>query len=411
LRIAIVSYEFPPHNGTGGVAFYSFNLAKLLSSNHEVIVFSGSNLDLEESYLENKTEGFTSVIVNTKDDKSFTADVLSIFEKYHLKNPFDIVESPEVGACALHIKEKYIDLNLVVKLHTPLALLGYYTLKNSDVNFKIKWGLKSLISFGKVNAEKFYITPKHLDKEYKITQIATKIYSPSNALKEELGKLWQLDNHIERIPNFYPIDKSTSLSIFDSKKNTIKQKLEISFIGKLTFLKGADTIFELISDLLKTEINFQINIIGNDGGDLFGRKYLDKFKAIINHQRVNYMNRVPNEYVLEVLRKTHILLVPSLWENQPTIIFEAIANGCLVLANNIGGINEQLTEFGDGYLIHGNKKKDYLKIINDIYNDHTIFDLKVQGAIVKMSSIFKKDEFLDCHVKFYKKIIESNSRS
>lgn len=411
MRIAIVTYEFPPHNGTGGVAFYTFNLAKLLSSNHEVIVFSGGNLRIEESYLENITEGFVSVIVNAKDDKSFIVNVLSIFEKYHIKNPFDIVESPEVGACALHIKEKYTDLNLVVKLHTPLALLGSYTLKNSDLNFKIKWGLKSLISFGKVNAEKFYITPKHYDKEYKITKIATKIYSPSNALKDELGNLWQLDKQIARIPNYYPIDKATSLSIYDSKKKTIKQKLEISFIGKLTFLKGADTIFELVSDLLKSKINFQINIIGNDGGDLIGRKYLDKFDTIIKHHRVNYMNRVPNEYVLEVLRKTHILLVPSLWENQPTIIFEGIANGCLVLANNIGGVKEQLTEFGDGYLIYGNKKKDYLKLINDISNDHTIFDSKVQSAIVKMSSIFTKDEFLDCQVKFYKSIIESNSRS
>jgi glycosyltransferase involved in cell wall biosynthesis len=411
LKIAIVSYEFPPHNGTGGVAFYSHNLAKLLSSNHQVVVFSGSNLEVDNPYQENNTEGYISVVVNAKDDRSFIVNVLAIFEKYHLKDPFDLIESPEVGACALHIKQKYNDINLVVKLHTPLALLGYYTLKNSDIKFKITWGLKSLLSLGKVSARKFYITPKQRDIEYKITEIASAIYSPSNALIDELNRLWNLDKPITRIPNYYPIDLARSLSIYDAKKKSIKQKLEISFIGKLTFLKGADTIFELISDLLITDDNVQINIIGDDGGDLFGRKYFQKYNAIVKHHKVKLMNRVPNEDVLEILKKTHILLVPSLWENQPTIIFEGIANGCLVLANNIGGIKEQLTEFGDGYLIDGNNKKEYLNLINNISTDHSIYDLKVKKAIMKMSSIFSKEEFLDRQEKFYKNIIESNSRS
>ncbi len=411
MKIAIISYEFPPHNGTGGVAFYSHNLAKLLSSNHQVVVFSGSNLEVDNPYQENDNGSFTSVIVNAKDDRSFIINVLAIFEKYHLKDPFDLVESPEVGACALHIKQKYNDINLVVKLHTPLALLGYYTLKNSDFKFKVKWGLRSILFLGKVTARKFYIKSKHRDIEYKITEIATAIYSPSNALIDELNRLWNLDKTITRIPNYYPIDIARSLSIYDSKKKSIKQHLEISFIGKLTFLKGADTIFEVISDLLKKGVNVQINIIGNDGGDLFGRKYYEKYNAIVKHQKVNLMNRVPNEDVLEVLRKTHVLLVPSLWENQPTIIFEGIANGCLVLANNIGGIKEQLTEFGDGYLIDGNNKKEYLNLINNISKDHSIYDLKVKKAIMKMSSIFSKDEFLDRQEKFYKYIIESNSRT
>jgi glycogen(starch) synthase len=409
MKIAIVSYEFPPHNGTGGVAFYSYNLAKLLSINHQVIVFSGSVLEVDKPYQENNIEGFISVIVNTKDDRSFIVNVLSIFEKYHLKDPFDIVESPEVGACALLIKEKYNDIILVIKLHTPVALLGFYTLKNSNLKFKTKWGLKSLLSLGKVNSRKFYITPKQSDIEYKITEIANAIYSPSNALNYELSKLWQLHKSITRIPNYYPIDKSRSLSIYESKKKTIKENLEISFIGKLTYLKGADTIFELISELLETEINFKINIIGNDGGDLFGRKYCNKFKAIVNHHKVNIINRVPNEYVLEILKKTHVLLVPSLWENQPTIIFEGIANGCLVLANNIGGIKEQLTEFGDGYLIDGKNIKEYLKLIYNISKDHSIYDLKVKNAIDKMSSIFIKEESLNRQVNFYKKIIDSNT--
>jgi hypothetical protein len=73
--------------------------------------------------------GFISVVINSKDGKSFTANLVSIFEKYHLKEPFDIVESPEVDACGLLIKEKYDEIKLVVKLHTPVALLGYYILK------------------------------------------------------------------------------------------------------------------------------------------------------------------------------------------------------------------------------------------------------------------------------------------
>lgn len=160
--------------------------------------------------------GFISVVINSKDGKSFTANLVSIFEKYHLKEPFDIVESSEVDACGLLIKEKYVEIKLVVKLHAPVALLGYYILKkNSNLKFKIKWGLKALITLGKINTSGFYITPKDSDLEYKITKIANGIYSPSNALNDELIRLWRLDKPVARIPNYYSIDKAKSLAIYD----------------------------------------------------------------------------------------------------------------------------------------------------------------------------------------------------
>lgn len=411
MKIAIVSYEFPPHNGTGGVAFYSYNLAKLLSYNHQVVVFSGDDLETDAKYLENNSEGFISVVINSKDSQSFIYDVVSVFEKYHLKNQFEIIESPEVGACALKIKEKYNNINLVVKLHTPIALLGLYTLKNLSLKFKCRWYIKSLLSFGKVTSKNFFIPLKWSQKEYRIIQLANSIYSPSYALSIELSNLWQLDRSIIRIPNYYPINSLQSKLILKSKYQSITQKIEISFIGKLTFLKGADLLFELISDLLETEIDFHINIIGNDEGDLSGRKYCNKFSHFITHSRVSYLTRIQNEEVLEILARTHILLVPSLWENQPTIIFEGIANACLVLANNIGGINEQLTEFGDGFLINQNKKGKYLNLIFEIYRDKELYFKKVLSAIDKMSSTFNAKRFLDTQVKFYNESFENNSYS
>jgi hypothetical protein len=91
LNIAIVSYEFPPHNGTGGVAFYSYNLAQLLSESCLVYVFSGADLGSKSIYEQSKINNFISIVVNCKSSSDFIYKVVNIFKYFHQQIIFDIM--------------------------------------------------------------------------------------------------------------------------------------------------------------------------------------------------------------------------------------------------------------------------------------------------------------------------------
>ena len=51
--------------------------------------------------------------------------------------------------------------------------------------------------------------------------------------------------------------------------------------------------------------------------------------------------------VLGYMQEATVVVVPSLvYENQPTVILEALAVGCGVIASNVGGISETLGKAG-----------------------------------------------------------------
>ena len=53
--------------------------------------------------------------------------------------------------------------------------------------------------------------------------------------------------------------------------------------------------------------------------------------------------------------------MPTLcYENSPTVISEAHHNNCLVLASDIGGISEMITEGNNGWLFEPGNKQDLL---------------------------------------------------
>ncbi|OQA21440.1 MAG: D-inositol 3-phosphate glycosyltransferase [Chloroflexi bacterium ADurb.Bin360] len=61
---------------------------------------------------------------------------------------------------------------------------------------------------------------------------------------------------------------------------------------------------------------------------------------------------IPNAQVGDVLAKTDVLAVPSLWyENSPVVIQEARAVGVPVIASRLGALTEKVSDGVDGVLV------------------------------------------------------------
>lgn len=391
---------------------YSYNLARLLAKCNQVVVFSGCafiNESISKEYeIINCGDLLTSVIVKCDNSDDFKIKVVSVFETLHKSINFDIIESPEVGACALNIKLRNPQIPLVVKLHTPVSLLGQVVVENAPLKLRLLWLLKYIISFGKQELSKFYIPLKETDNEYEITRVADALYSPSKALFHKLQLFWNLNSDCQYINNYYPLNFNVASQLSNKKRLTISNQIVITFIGKLTFLKGADVVFKIIPLLAHKAINFKINIIGNDNGDLFSNKYLDKYSNIINKNKNNIVinSRLPNTDILDVLNNTHVLLVPSLWENQPTVIFEAISKGCVVIANDVGGIAEIIDNKTNGFLISKNNKLELISIIHELIKNPDLFTVITQNAIKKCAVLFDKEIHISNQLSFYNSVIK-----
>ncbi len=121
MRIAFISYEFPPDTVIGGIGTYTYQIAKLLSGeNFDVHIFAGSHIQSARS-LEN---GITVHRVYSSGPGDFKKNVVLYFEREHTYRAFNFMESPEIHSNAIEIHrlfEKYSFARILINNATRVA--------------------------------------------------------------------------------------------------------------------------------------------------------------------------------------------------------------------------------------------------------------------------------------------------
>lgn len=178
-------------------------------------------------------------------------------------------------------------------------------------------------------------------KRYRILAIATAeilrrcdlVISVSKALAEEVVKLGVPQNIVRVIPNGVDIQKFSPLSP-DQRENMIL------YVGSLIERKG---VYFLINALPKVFISlpeYKLVIIG-DGPQ---RNLLkNEIKRLGIESNVIFLGFQSHETVKNMMKKSKLLVLPSLEEAQGVVLLEAMACGTPVVATRVGGIPEIVT--------------------------------------------------------------------
>lgn len=114
------------------------------------------------------------------------------------------------------------------------------------------------------------------------------------------------------------------------------------FLGRYERRKGIEELSIVLENLMKKgrTLDFQIDFIG----PIPKEKQLES-PDIVYHGLV----RDP-EKIKDILRKADIFLCPSYSEGMPTVILEAMACSCAIIASNVGAVSEQVSK-ANGWLI------------------------------------------------------------
>ena len=141
LRIAFITYEYPPETVTGGIGTYTKQVASLLTANNvDVHVFAGSHIQ-SKKVVEN---GITVHRILCNGPHDFQKNVLTDFEGEHRRNPFELIESAEIHGNALAIKKRFPLLPLVVRLHASNWLVESFKKKYIPLQNKLRFFLGAL---------------------------------------------------------------------------------------------------------------------------------------------------------------------------------------------------------------------------------------------------------------------------
>ena len=234
-----------------------------------------------------------------------------------------------------------ISKNSIIYLHNKLSSKKiFYLLKllpsNNNIIFAesgTAWNMK---------------TKKQIKMYQKNADLAKKIIVCSIATKHMLVKRFKLNE--KKIVLIYNGQEDPRIK----KRNTNNKKINIGFIGRLESIKGAHLFIEAANLLKKYDFNF---LIAGDGHLEKELKELSK-----GNKNIKFIGNVKNPF--NFIKSLDILVVPSIREPLGLVSIEAGLCKVAVIASNIDGIPEVITNKHSGILINPTQKINLKKYKN-----------------------------------------------
>jgi glycogen synthase len=400
MRIAFISYEFPPDTGKGGIGTYVQQIASVLAfKGQDIHVFAGSSIRSINEYVSDYWLHWIQCI----DGNEFRNNVVHEFEKYQNEMNFDLIESPEINSNAWEIKKKYPDLPLIVRLHGPDYLVE--SLKKRYIPFfaKLRFVAGALRRL-RWDTGYWRTYTKETDFDYQFIQMANAVTAPSQAMKDWVIHNWHIPkDRITLLPNiFTPPPALLQMPILEE----INYK-KIIFFGRLNVLKGLVNASKAMKKILIEYPDWQFMIIGDDGkGPSAGismRHWMKrKLANVIN--RVQFSDGINYEEIPDAIRESEIVLLPSLFESFSYTCIEAMAAGKAIVGSNKGGMKDLLQNEESGLLIDPENYNDIYNALKKLITDKEL-RLKVSiNARKRVIAEFNPDINIEKFISFYSNI-------
>ncbi len=124
--------------------------------------------------------------------------------------------------------------------------------------------------------------------------------------------------------------------------------VQLNFAGKLSNAKGVPWLLRALREI--SFPNWQLQLVGSGTGE---EKELCLKLAKEMGDKIIIHGAIPQEKLAELMRRSHIFILPSFYEGLALVILEALASGCRIVTTDLPGIKEIL----------GNYETDFINLV------------------------------------------------
>jgi len=205
-------------------------------------------------------------------------------------------------------------------------------------------------------------------------------------------KIFVLPNGID-LKKFKKMDK---ISIRKKLGFDVNLKI-IGIVANIRQEKNHKMLISAFSRLSKEDERLRLVIVGLDfmNGEI--QRYAED-KCVSS--KIYFMGE--RDDVPELLNTFDVLCLPSYYEGLPLSLLEAMASEVPIIAANVIGINEIITNYKNGILFPVNNEEEFIKLFNIILCDN---NLKKKITIQGLEYV-KRNHDLDLMINNYEKLIK-----
>ncbi len=435
MRIALVIHGFPPANMAGSEV-YTYNLAVELATRHEVFVFhrvaNPGSAELAVEKKQYKGLHITTINNNFRSGPEFSKtyrndEIAKKFGEFLDEVSPHVVHFHHVTClsttCVKEAKSRQIPV--VYTLHdfwlicqrgqlldrelaicpgpsdegcarclcSQLAMSGTAgkaatALKKTVPSFKggsvAKELLRKVFLFSQKTLQKDENKPTNeikIRSEHirDIFSLVDSFIAPSKFLMEKYVECGIAKEKITYLD--YGFDKT----IFEGIKRKTSKKIRFGYIGSWIPSKGVHVLIKAFNRV--DDPRAELAIYGEQGSYHGYKDYNKDLKGLVKNKAISFPGAYENKDVGKILSGIDVLIVPSIWyENSPLTIHEAYLAGVPVIASDIGGMAEYVSEGSGGLNFHVGDDEDLYRVIKNVIKDPGILK-KMQKTIPPVKSI------------------------
>ncbi|MBI3103817.1 glycosyltransferase family 4 protein [Candidatus Daviesbacteria bacterium] len=280
---------------------------------------------------------------------------------------------------------KWYSLNEQLRLHSLLNLLNLDLVHFPHFNVPIFFKGKFVVTIHDLIHQHFQMkrATTHGPITYTIKQLgykavfktaitrSTKIFTPSNYVKDLLIKDWQIESQKIKVTLEGVDDKILTIirriATADIRKVLDKFNIKqpyIFYVGNAHPHKNVEGLIRVFRELKKKYQYLQLVLSGND------HYFWQRLRRENQHKDIIYTGYIADEELVALYRQAAVFVMPSFEEGFGIPILEAMAGRCAVVSSNAGAL---LEVGGDGAIYFDPASpEDMADKIDQVLNDKNL---------------------------------------
>jgi len=400
MNIVFINPEYPSPTKLdhGGIATFIYTLSNaLVRAGHtvHVLVKNGTLTDELDKRIDVRTYGhrsggslsrvFERIFPTAVSwDVGLSRGALARVMDIHASHPVDIVEIPEYNGLACAFKRP-LPFKVVIHFHTPLAMVD-------ELNQVIPNGERR--------------------RQYRLEESALKnavqCKCNSEGLKKEVCRRYRLPPDSVTV-----IRNAIETAPFDCiAPEQHPDRIDLLFAGRLERRKGAEIMLNAIGNILSLDDRINVTFAG-ESSIAQGPNYRDAIERSLAEplrRRVWFLGPVRRGSLPLLYRRSSIFLLPSLFENAPYSLMEAMAANLPVIAANVNGINELIRHRENGLLFDPADTEAFIACVRTYVNDREKAEKHAAAAYREIQTRYAPDIIANETAVFYKSVKQMTDR-
>lgn len=334
---------------TGAHRRYRELVIGLTNRGYKVICFSPKN------HFGNRIYQYNHIKINENSIIPITLQlviqVLTNKNKKILKNNSIIIVFGETTVLSAIVLKKLINAHLILGVRTSVTKDRELAIKSEGLNIS-KFNLRNIFIL-KVYLKLFSLYERIMYRYADVITVQNEID------KENVLSITQNNKNVILIPNNINVHWIEKKELRD--KNRSNKLHKIGFIGSLIERKGVYLLLSSYKELIEKGYDLELHIAGEG----YLREYIENFKETNNLRKIFLYGYISNP--MEFAKDMDLIIVPSLIDSFPNVIFESWYVGTPVIGSKVGGIQYQLKY--DKLLFKPDKAEIVNKIIQCLNDD------------------------------------------